>query len=249
MVAMRTEEEIAQIRHAGHILARVFAKLKNKIICGISTQELDDYIKSLVEEHGGLCAFLGYRAYPANSCISLNEEVVHGIPSLKKLLKVGDIVSVDIGVKFGSWFADAAVSYPVGNIETSRKKLIDVTKKALDLGIREAYAGNFLSNISYSIQRYAESFGFSVVRDLAGHGIGKNIHEEPEIPNYGRLDCGITLKKGMVLAIEPMVNMGGWEVEVLPDGWTVVTKDRLPSAHFEHTIAITDNGPEILTRL
>lgn len=248
MIALKTKDDIAEIRHAGHILARVFAKLNNKIICGISTQELDDYIKSLVEEYGAICAFLGYRAYPANSCISLNEEVVHGIPSLKKLLKVGDIVSVDIGVKFGSCFADAAVSYPVGNIETSRKKLIDVTKKALDLGIREAYDGNFLSNISYSIQRYAESFGFSVVRDLAGHGIGKNIHEEPEIPNYGRPDCGIRLKKGMILAIEPMVNMGGWEVEVLSDGWTIVTKDRLPSAHFEHTIAITDNGPEILTR-
>ncbi|MDP1853126.1 MAG: type I methionyl aminopeptidase [Candidatus Omnitrophota bacterium] len=249
MVELKTEENIAEIRRAGRVLAKVFIKIQKKIAPGISTQEIDNWIKSSVEEYGGSCAFFGYRNYPANSCISVNEEVVHGVPSLNKVLKEGDIVSVDIGVKLGRYCVDAAVTYPVGNIDRERKKLIDATRKALELGIREAYPGNFLSNISCRIQRYVESCGFSVVRDLAGHGIGQNIHEDPEIPNYGRPDCGIKLKKGMVLAIEPMVNVGNWEVEVLSDGWTVVTKDRSPSAHFEHTIAILDNGPEILTRL
>lgn len=249
MVELRSEDEIAKIWCSGKILAKTFAKIQNKIASGVSTQDLDSWIKSSVEDLGGTCAFLGYRGYPANSCISVNKEVVHGIPSLNKLLKDGDIVSVDIGVKLNGYCADAAVTYPVGNINSGCKKLIEAAKRALDLGIKQAYSGNFLSNISYSIQQYIESCGFSVVRDLAGHGIGKNIHEEPEIPNFGRPNCGIRLKKGMVLAIEPMVNMGEWQIETLSDGWTVVTKDGFPSAHFEHTIAILDKGPEILTRL
>lgn len=249
MVALKSHEDIDGIRYAGKILAEVLVKLKGRITCGVSTQELDDYIKQQVLRHGGVCAFLGYRSYPANSCISVNEEVVHGIPSFKKTLKEGDIVSIDIGVKFGQYFADAARTYPVGKIDKKCKRLIDTTKKALDLGIKEARAGNFLSNISCTIQRYVESKGFSVVRDLSGHGIGKEIHEEPEIPNFGRPDCGIRLEKGMVLAIEPMVNMDAWQVEILNDGWTVVTKDRLPSAHFEHTVVVLNKSPEVLTRI
>lgn len=249
MTAIRSEEEIAKIKRAGAILAKTLNSLKGKIVCGVNTLELDSQIKVLVEGYGGACAFFGYRGYPANSCISMNQEVVHGIPAQNKILRDGDIVSVDIGVKYEDYFADAAVTYAVGNIESRRMKLIEITKKALELGIREAYSGNFLSNISVSIQRYVEANGFSVVRDLAGHGIGKNIHEDPEIPNFGRPNCGIKLKKGMVLAIEPMVNMGDWRINSLADGWTVVTRDNLPSAHFEHTVVILEDGPEILTRL
>ena len=192
---------------------------------------------------------MGYRSYPANSCISINEEVVHGIPSENIIVEDGDIVSIDIGVKLSDYFADAAITVSVGNIDPKRKKLMDTTKKALALGIKEARVGNYLSDISYAIQQYAESKGFSVVRDFAGHGIGKELHEEPEIPNFGKRGSGIKLKKGMVFAIEPMVNAGTWQVEIASDGWTVLTKDRQLSAHFEHTVAILDDGPEILTRI
>ncbi|HDZ77061.1 MAG TPA: type I methionyl aminopeptidase [Candidatus Omnitrophica bacterium] len=249
MIQLKSEADIEEMRQAGRIVARVFRDIESSVVVGISTKKLDDLIKEGVEKQGGLCAFLGYRSYPANSCISINEEVVHGIPSENIIVEDGDIVSIDIGVKLSDYFADAAITVSVGNIDPKRKKLMDTTKKALALGIKEARVGNYLSDISYAIQQYAESKGFSVVRDFAGHGIGKELHEEPEIPNFGKRGSGIKLKKGMVFAIEPMVNAGTWQVEIASDGWTVLTKDRQLSAHFEHTVAILDDGPEILTRI
>ncbi|MFQ5680701.1 MAG: type I methionyl aminopeptidase [Candidatus Omnitrophota bacterium] len=249
MVKIKSDPDIQQIRQAGKIVARVLSDVRARIAPEVRTCDLDDYIKDNVEAAGGRCAFLGYRSFPANSCISVNEEVIHGIPSDEKILREGDVVGVDVGVGLNGWFADGAVTYPVGRISEKIRKLLQAGRRALELGIKQAKAGNFLSNISYVIQRYAESCGFSVVRSFTGHGIGRNIHEDPEIPNFGRRDKGMRLRKGMVLAIEPMLNMGGWETEVLPDGWTAVTKDRLPSAHFEHTVVVGDCGAEIVTRL
>lgn len=249
MINLRRGEEIDKIRRAGKIVARVLDKIKGELAAGVTTAKLDSWIKDFVLQSGGVCAFLGYRGFPASSCISVNEEVVHGIPSEARVLKNGDIVGIDVGVGYEGYFADAAVTYPVGSIEPKYKKLLEATKKALDLGIKEARADNYLSNVSCIIQRHAEAMGFSVVRDFAGHGIGREIHEEPEIPNFGRPDCGVKLKQGMVLAIEPMVNFGSWQIEVAPDGWTARTRDRSYSAHFEHTVAIFDSGPEVLTRI
>ena len=249
MIQLKSEADIEEMRQAGKIVARVFRDIKNSVVVGVSTKKLDGLIKEQVDKQDGLCAFLGYRSYPANSCISINEEVVHGIPSENIIVEDGDIVSIDIGVKLGDYFADAAITVGVGSIDSKHKKLIDTAKKALELGVREARAGNYLSDISCAIQQHAESRGFSVVRDFAGHGIGKALHEEPEIPNFGKRGSGIKLQKGMVLAIEPMVNAGTWQVEIASDGWTVLTKDRQLSAHFEHTVAILDGGPEVLTRI
>jgi methionyl aminopeptidase len=200
-----------------------------------------------VLKENAIPAFKGYKGFPATVCTSVNEEIVHGIPG-KRRLKEGDIISIDLGVNYQGYFSDAAVTLPVGNIDAKKRKLIEVTKKSLAEGIKQAKAGNNLFDISYSIQNYVEKNGFSVVRQFVGHGIGRSLHEEPEIPNFGRAKEGEVLKTGMVFAIEPMVNMGTWECEILENGWTAVTKDRLPSAHFEHTVAITEKGPEILTK-
>jgi methionyl aminopeptidase len=235
------------MRKAGRVLSKIMAQLKRRLKAGIRTKEVDEIAGDLIKLHGAIAAFKGYRGFPANICISLNEEVVHGIPDDRQL-NSGDIVSLDIGIKLNDFYADAAFTYPIGKVNGKLKKLVDTTKESLFVGINQARAGNHLSDISYAIQSYVESKGFSVVRDFVGHGIGRQMHEEPEVPNFGRPSSGPVLKEGMALAIEPMVNMGTWEVKVLDNGWTAATKDKKHSAHFEHTVVITDKGPEILTK-
>ena len=229
-------------------MAEVFEKLKGMILPGITTKELDQVAEEYILLKGARPAFKGYRGFPATLCISINEEVVHGIPGERRLNK-GDIVSLDVGVDFVGYFGDAAITLPVGEVDPEAKRLLEVTEKALYIGIEKAKAGNRLFDISYAIQGWVESHGFSVVRDFVGHGIGRDLHEEPQIPNFGAPHQGPRLEKGMVFALEPMVNEGTYEVRVLSDGWTVVTADGKRSAHFEHTIAITDDGVEILSAL
>jgi methionyl aminopeptidase len=246
MIPLKSDNDIQMLRRSGEILAKVMRQLEAQVKEGITTLEIDKLAQELVLKHGGLPAFKGYRGYPATLCTSVNEEIVHGIPSQRRL-KTGDILSLDLGVNYKGFFSDAAVTLPIGKIDPKINKLIQVTRKSLAEGIKEARPGNHLLDISFKIQSFVESNGFSVVRQFVGHGIGLNLHEEPEIPNFGLRHHGPLLKSGMVLAIEPMVNMGGWESEILDNGWTAVTKDRLPSAHFEHTVALTDKGAEILT--
>ncbi|MFH1413541.1 MAG: type I methionyl aminopeptidase [Candidatus Omnitrophota bacterium] len=246
MIPLKSEDDLKMLRETGKILNRIMRKLERVVKNGVSTEEINNLAERLVSEENCLAAFKGYRGFPASICTSINEEIVHGIPGKKKI-KQGDILSLDLGINYKGYFADSAVTIPVGPIDSKLKKLIEVTKKALSEGIKQAKVDNRLSDISCTIQDYVENSGFSVVRQFVGHGIGRNLHEEPEIPNFGQPDQGPVLKHGMVFAIEPMVNMGTWESEILDNGWTAVTKDRLASAHFEHTVAITDRGPEILT--
>lgn len=248
MIILRSDEEIGHIRKAGLIVAMVLDKLRKLAKPGIETRELDRIALEEILKNKGLPAFKDYKGYPANICVSLNECVVHGIPSARKL-KDGDIVSIDAGVKSGSFFADAAITVGVGNVSDEARRLMKVTEESLRRGIENAKPGKRLSDISANIQKHVEDNGFSVVRSFVGHGIGEKIHEEPEIPNFGRPDKGPRLESGMILAIEPMVNEGSHEVEILEDGWTAVTKDRKLSAHFEHTIAVRDDSAEILTAL
>jgi len=246
MIILKTEQEIKLMEKAGNILSKIITELKKKLRPGVSTKEIDSLAGDLINSYGAFAAFKGYRGFPANTCISLNEEVVHGIPNDRKL-KSGDIVSLDIGIRLNGFYADAAFTQAVDKINGRIKKLIDVTKKSLSLGIDRARVGNYLFDISHAIQRFVESKGFSVVRDFVGHGIGRELHEEPEVPNFGKSKTGPMLKEGMALAIEPMVNTGTWEVQIQDNGWTAITKDKKYSAHFEHTIAITKKGPKILT--
>lgn len=246
MIQIKSEQEINLIRQAGKKLARILDEIKKQVRPGVTTAQLDKFTEELIIKLGARPAFKGYRGFPANICASINEEIVHGIPG-NRVIKDGDIVSIDVGIKLDGYFADAAFTMPLGRVNNNLNKLIDITRKALFAGIKNAKVDNYLSDISCSIQNLVESNGFSVVRDFVGHGIGKMMHEDPEIPNFGRPKTGPKLKAGMVFAIEPMVNMGTWEIELLDNGWTAVTKDRKPSAHFEHTIAITENGPQILT--
>lgn len=221
-------------------------RLKKFIRAGISTIEIDRLAEKLIREEDVISAFKDYNGFPANICTSVNEEVVHGIPG-QKMLKDGDIISLDAGINYKGYISDVAITLPVGRIDPKAQKLIEVTRNALSQGIKQARVNNHLSDISYAIQTYVESQGFSVVRQFVGHGIGYSLHEDPQIPNFGLPNQGEVLKKGMVFAIEPMVNMGTWECKILDNGWTAVTKDGLPSAHFEHTVAITEEGPKILT--
>ena len=246
MIKLKTAQEIEKMRKAGKILKQIFGKLKNYVVAGRTTKQLDDYVAGLIAKEDATAAFYGYRGFPANICVSVNEEVVHGIPSDRRI-KDGDIVSLDFGVCYQNYYADSCITIPVGKVSATLKKLIKVTRESLCQGIKQARPGKRIGDISHAVQSYIESNGFSVVRQFIGHGIGSKIQEEPEIPNFGQPHKGIVLKAGMVIAIEPMVNMGTWEVEILDDDWTVVTKDRLPSAHFEHTVAITEKGPEVLT--
>ncbi|MFA4842709.1 MAG: type I methionyl aminopeptidase [Candidatus Omnitrophota bacterium] len=247
MIPLKSKEDLENMRCGGRILAGIMKRIENFVRAGVTTLEIDRFAQELAVSENVMPAFKGYKGYPAVICTSVNEEIVHGIPSARKL-KSGDIVSLDLGINYQGFFCDAAITVAVGIVDSQVKKLIEVTKKSLSDGIRQARVDRHLTDISYAIQNCAESNGFSVVRQFVGHGIGKSLHEEPEIPNFGRPRQGPVLKNGMVLAIEPMVNMGGWESEIMEDGWTAVTKDRLPSAHFEHTVAVTEVGPEILTR-
>ena len=248
VIIIKSPREIKQLKRSNSIVAEVFQELRGAVQPGITTQELDQIAEKAILSKGAIPAFKGYRGFPATLCISMNEEVVHGIPNQRRL-KEGDIVSLDVGVNLNGYFGDAAITLPVGNIDEVAQSLLEVTEKALYLGIDEAKIGNRLFDISYAIQTWVEAHGFSVVRDFVGHGIGKNLHEEPQIPNFGSPHQGPRLEKGMVFALEPMVNEGTYEVKILSDGWTVVTADRKRSAHFEHTIAITDGGAEILSIL
>jgi len=248
MITLKSEEELIYLRAAGRIVADVLAELREVIITnpGITTKELDQLAESLIIRRGAKPAFKGYRGFPCCLCASVNQQVVHGIPGDYKL-QPGDIVSLDLGVKLNGYYGDAAVTVAVGKIGSEVNKLLEVTERALHRGIRQAKVGNRLSDISYAIQSHVEKNGFSVVRTLVGHGIGRHLHEDPPVPNFGKPHQGPKLKRGMVLAIEPMVNVGSFEVKTTKDNWTVVTKDGKPSAHFEHTIAIRGNKPEILT--
>jgi len=246
MIVLRSKDEIAEIREAGSILARALDKLAKRAKAGVRTIELDAIARDEIMEHGGYPAFKDYKGFPGNICVSINEAVVHGIPSDRRL-RDGDIASIDVGVRFRDYCADGAITVGIGRIGETARRLIEVTRKALYIGIENARAGRRLSDMSHAIQEFVESNGFSVVRALVGHGIGREIHEEPEIPNFGKPGSGPVLEPGMVLAIEPMVNVGTFEVETLDDGWSIVTKDRRLSAHFEHTIAVTAKGPRILT--
>ena len=248
MVILKLPEEIERARASNKIVAEVLSKLRDKVKPGVTTGELDKFAELLAEKRGARPAFKGYRGYPYSLCTSLNEEVVHGMPSAC-VLKEGDIVGLDFGVFYKGFFGDAAITLPVGKISPGAMKLIEVTQQSLYAGIEQVKAGNRLGDISGSVQQTVEAAGFSVVRDFVGHGIGRNLHEEPQIPNYGKKGRGIELKTGMILAIEPMVNQGEYKVKILQDCWTVVTEDGKLSAHFEHSVAITDNGPDILSEL
>ncbi|MFH0826937.1 MAG: type I methionyl aminopeptidase [Candidatus Omnitrophota bacterium] len=246
MIPIKSEKDLKMLKDSGKILARVLERLQELIQPNLTTVEIDMLAEDLIEREGAVCAFKGYKGFPASVCTSINEEIVHGIPGNRRL-KEGDIISLDLGVNFKGYFSDAAVTLPVGRISPHLRNLLDVTRAALSKGIQEARIDNNLSDISHTIQSHVEKNGYSVVRQFVGHGIGFQLHEDPEIPNFGRPHLGPRLKKGMVLAIEPMVNMGTWESEVLENGWTAVSKDKSPSAHFEHTVAITERGPQILT--
>ncbi len=257
MIIIKTFQEIQIIREGGKILARILEELGKAVKPGIKTIELDRLAESLVFKYGAVAAFKNYKpcfnhegqeGYPASVCVSVNEEVVHGIPG-ERILKEGDIVSLDMGVLYKGYFTDAAITVGVGKISSEAEKLIAVTKKSLELAIGETKIGNHLGDIGWAVQSYAEKNGFSVVRDLVGHGVGKFIHEEPEIPNFGRQGTGLELKEGMVLAFEPMINIGNYKVKTLADGWTFITQDKSLSAHFEHTVAVTKNGAEVLTKM
>ena len=248
MITLKSKEELKFLREAGQIVAEVLEELRRIIITnsGMTTRELDRLAEGLILKRGAKPAFKGYRGFPSSLCTSINEQVVHGIPGPYRLHS-GDIVSLDLGVKFNGYYGDAAVTVAVGKVSDEVRKLLQITEGALDRGIKQAKMGNKLSDISYAIQSYVEKNGFSVVRALVGHGIGKALHEEPAVPNFGKPHQGSLLERGMTLAIEPMVNTKSFEVKVKEDNWTVVTADGRPSAHFEHTIAITENEPEILT--
>jgi methionyl aminopeptidase len=249
VVILKLPEEIEKARASNKIVAEVLSKLRDKLKPGVTTSELDRFAEEIARKRGAKPAFKGYRGYPYSLCTSINEEVVHGMPSEQRALKEGDIVGLDFGVYYKGFFGYATVTLPVGRIASNTQKLIEVTERSLYVGIGQIKVGNRLGDISDAVQMTVEEAGFSVVRDFVGHGIGRDLHEDPQIPNYGNKGRGIELKSGMIFAVEPMVNQGDYRVKVLPDGWTVVTEDGKLSAHFEHSVAITDNGPDILSRL
>lgn len=252
MIYLKTKREIELIRESSRLVADVLKLVGAQIMPGITTLALDKLAEEYIRSFGGVPAFKGYGShkdnlFPATLCTSIDSEVVHGIPGTR-VLKEGEIISIDVGVKKSGYFGDGAWSFPVGEISGEKKRLLDVTRDSLIKGIEKAIEGNRVHDISFAVQSHVEANGFSVVRELVGHGVGKELHEPPNVPNFGKPGTGPELKSGMTLAIEPMVNSGGYQVTMEPDGWTVVTRDGLPSAHFEHTIAIIDGHPEILTQ-
>ena len=247
MIIMKTEGEIELMRASGAVLAQILAEMAENLAPGMSTMDVDEFAARRCAEMKVLPAFKGYRGFPGCVCISVNDEVVHGIPSKTKILREGDIVGLDFGVIRDGWYADSARSVGVGKLSEKAQKLVDATEESLKRGIEQCFEGNRVFDIGNAIQKYVESFGYGVVREFVGHGIGRSLHEEPQVPNFGPKGKGVPLKAGMVLAIEPMINAGGPEVRILEDGWTAVTADSSLSAHFEHTVAITRDGPKILT--
>jgi methionyl aminopeptidase len=248
MVQLKSKAEIEQMRRAGAIVGQVLHEIKELVRPGATTADLDAFAFSRTKELGAKPAFKGYHGFPATLCVSVNEEVVHGIPSKKRVLKDGDIVSIDFGVIYDGWFGDSAKTFAVGTVDPKTTKLVETTEKSLYLGIDEVRPGAHLFNIGAAIQNFVEQFGYSVVREFVGHGIGRSLHEDPQVPNFGVRGKGLLLKPGMVIAIEPMINAGKPGVKVLADGWTAVTVDQAMSAHFEHTVAVTETGYDILTK-
>lgn len=255
MIFLKTKAEIETMRTANRIVAETLAELRQRVRPGVTTAELDRLAGEMIVHHEAETAFKGYTIrngsvpFPAHVCISLNHEIVHGIPSPQRVIKDGDVVSLDFGVVYGGFYGDAAVSFGVGEIDDSVRRLIDTTAGSLQAGIDQACVGNRLGDVSAAVQSHVERAGYSVVREFVGHGVGRKLHEDPPVPNYGVPNRGVRLRDGMVLAIEPMVNMGGAGVEMLDDGWTAVTKDGSLSAHFEHSVAVTADGPVVLSRL
>lgn len=248
MIYLKSALQLECMRKSGALLFEVLCRLKEAIKPGVSTAALDVYAEQLIRKHKAIPSFLDYQGYPASLCVSLNEEVVHGIPSERVFLREGDVVSVDCGLILDGWQADSAFTVGVGTIDPQKRQLIDVTEECFFKGVRQAVNGNHLGDIGHAIQAYAERFGYGVIRDLTGHGIGRNMHEDPSVPNYGTPGHGVKLRAGMTLAIEPMIAMGDYHVSQLEDGWTVVTDDRSVCSHYEHTIAINEKGlPELLT--
>jgi methionyl aminopeptidase len=248
VIVLKSAREIELMRKAGHVLADVMDRLRVFVKPGMSTSEIDEEVERIIVERRATPAFKGYRGFPATACISINEEVVHGIPSPARRLKEGDIVGLDLGCIVEGYYADCAFTLAIGEIPPAVQKLVDVTRESLELAIAQCWPGRRLGDVSHAVQSHVERHGLAVVRAFVGHGIGRHLHEEPQIPNFGEPGRGPQLKTGMVLAIEPMVTMGTWEVKILEDGWTAVTKDGSLAAHFEHTVAITDHGPDVLTR-
>ncbi len=249
MIYYKSAREIALMREGGRILAEVVERLRALAKSGTSTLEIDEAVETFIREQGAKPAFKGYRGFPATVCISINDEVVHGIPSARRRLKEGDIVGFDLGWIVDGYYADCAVTLPIGEIPPAVQKLVDVTRESLELAIQECRPDRRLSDVSHAVQQHVEAHGFGVVRAFVGHGIGRALHEEPQVPNFGEPGRGPRLRPGMVLAIEPMVTMGSYEVRILDDGWTAVTTDGSLAAHFEHTIAVTESGPDVLTTL
>lgn len=248
MITIKTPEEIEKMRQGGRILASIMKKLTKMIKPGIATKEINDLAEKLISQVGAEPSFKNYKGYPSATCISVNDEVVHNIPSKNKIFKKGDIVGLDLGVKYKGLYTDMAMTIPVGKVGKDAKKLIKITKKALAVGLKQVKLGNTIGDIGYAIQNFVEPKGFSVVRTLTGHGVGHQVHEEPRIPNFGIPGQDIKLEQGMTLAIEPMVNVGAPEVKTKKDSWGIVTGDGSLSAHFEHTIVVTKKGCEILTK-
>lgn len=249
MITLKSKREALLMREAGRIVALAHQEVKKHIKPGVTTLELDQVVEKVIRDNDATPSFKGYGGFPGSVCSSVNEQVVHGIPSNKVVLQDGDIISIDIGANYKGYHGDSAWTYGVGTISEEAANLMKVTEESLYKGLEQAKAGNRLSDISHAIQKYAESFGYSIVREFVGHGIGKNLHEDPQIPNYGLPGKGTLLKPGMTFAIEPMVNQGRKEVKVLDDNWTTITIDGKLSAHYEHTIILTEDGFEILTAL
>lgn len=248
MIIYKSEEEISAIRRSNRIVAEILAELREMVKPGIQTKELDKYAESKARSQRAIPAFKGYRGFPASLCISVNEEIVHGIPSAR-VLREGDIVSLDFGVIYDGYYGDAAVTYPVGEVSRTAKNLIAAAEQSFHEGIKQLKVGHRVSDVSSAIQAHVESRGFSIIRAFVGHGIGMSLHEEPQIPNFGIPGHGPKIKQGMVLAIEPMIAVGDWNIEILEDEWTAVTRDKSLSAHFEHTVAVRENRVEILSLL
>jgi methionyl aminopeptidase len=249
VIVCRSAAELDRMREAGRIVGAVLTELSAHVAPGVTTAELDEMAEARIRDAGAVPAFKGYHGYPATICSSINNEVIHGIPSARRVLREGDVVSIDVGASLDGWFGDSALTLPVGPVSEEAATLLRVTEESLYKAIDQARPGARISDLGHAVQQHVEAYGFSVVREFVGHGIGQKMHEEPQVPNYGEPGRGPRLAEGMVLAIEPMVNAGRAAVKVLQDGWTAVTRDGSLSAHFEHTVAVTAHGPEILTTL
>lgn len=247
MIILKSSHEIEYIRQASQLTAQTLTELIKVVKPGVTTLELDQFAEEYIRSHGGIPSCKGYYGYPATICASINDEVVHGIPSAKRKLKHGDVISIDLVSSVNGYHGDSAITVPVGKVKPAVHKLLKVTEESLFKGIEQAVVGNRIGDISHAVQEYAEKHGYGVVRDFVGHGLGRDMHEDPQVPNYGQPGQGPLLKPGMVICIEPMITMGTYNVRVLGDDWTTVTTDGMPAAHFEHTVVITEDGPDILT--